>query len=86
MLYESDITSLIGQWQERAGSGDYGIAIKECINDLESLIDRSHEEENKAREAENSFYDSLSPKEVEEIFLERQADDYLAECQEQWYS
>lgn len=55
MLYESDINSLLSQWQERlnfqTAEQPYKDAIRDCIYDVRMLMDENFKEEMLAREA-----------------------------------
>lgn len=45
MVYVSDISPLLHDWQERlknsGNDNSYNIALSECINDLENTLDKS---------------------------------------------
>lgn len=55
MLYESDLTSLAQQWEQRAKAprttGEYKDALMDCVYDLRCLIDKNFAEETLARES-----------------------------------
>ena len=55
MLYDSDISDLLSQWQETANRPffppSYKDAVRDCIYDLKCLVDKSFEEEALANEA-----------------------------------
>lgn len=55
MLYDSDISNLLSQWQETANRpffpSPYKDAVRDCIYDLKCLVDKSFEEEALANEA-----------------------------------
>lgn len=74
MLYQSDLQSLISKWTERlnstSNSQPYKDSLGECIQELNGLLDASIQEE---------FYNSMPPEDVEEEFLERQADEWNQE-------
>lgn len=68
MLYESELTNLLSQWQERLGTTDnnssYKDALSDCIYDLRTVIDSSFAEEALANEA---FEQSLQENEAQWI-------------------
>lgn len=55
MLYESDLTNLLSQWQERLGENkveqSYKDALNDCIYDLRTLIDSNFTQEALAQES-----------------------------------
>lgn len=53
MLYESDLNTLLTQWEVRLDkqSSDYKDCLRDCIYDLKSLIDRNFADELLASEA-----------------------------------
>ena len=57
----------------------YTEALNACVKDIENLIDRTHREEAQALESENSYFDSLTEEELEEMYEDRRADDALNE-------
>ena len=54
MLYESDISNLLSQWQKRldtkSSEQPYKDALSDCIYDLRCLVDNNHKEEALANE------------------------------------
>lgn len=55
MLYDSDVNTLLSQWQERlsfqTAKQEYKDAVRDCIYDLRMLIDKQFQEECLANEA-----------------------------------
>ena len=47
MVYEYQLTSLLDSWREREkGMGDHApLALRECISDLQNLLDDNHDSE-----------------------------------------
>ncbi len=78
MIVQSNITSLLSQWEERHGgdhSPDYRLALGECIHELQETLGRIIEEEN-ANLAE--VIASFPPTEVEDYLHGLEADEYLS--------
>ena len=70
MVYESDISNLLSQWQKIADrplvDTSYKDAVRDCIYDLKMLIDKQFQEEIMAKEAfeqqleeDKAFYKDL---------------------------
>jgi hypothetical protein len=55
MLYDSDLSNLLSQWQEIADrpfvDSSYKDGVRDCIYDLKTLIDKQFQEECLANEA-----------------------------------
>ena len=68
MLYEGDISRLLKQWETRSEqqSADYKVAVKECIYDLESFMDKQLADEafEQQLESDKEYY-----KELEEVLI-----------------
>lgn len=75
MLYNSDLTSLLEKWKEKAKSPDspYKDGIWDCIWDLTKLMIQSDEEEANARQEE------FPPEDALDFLIEQDAEKYLDE-------
>ena len=79
-MYTAELNSLIERWENIDASS------KRCASELRELINNNIKEEMLQREAEESLFSSLPDTAIAEIFYERQADEYLSEAKENWYS
>ena len=76
MLYNSDINSLLSQWESSLSNHtpDYKIAVRDCIYDLKTLMDRITDEEIASLNPGNY----LLPQEELDTYLSQEADSCLS--------
>lgn len=70
MIYESDITALVSQWEANQET----LNVRDCISSMRDLIDRTHDEEAQRFADPTDF---MTPEETKEYFEDMEADYWI---------
>ena len=71
------IMQLLSTWMQRrvnSSNSDYSIAIGECYDELQHILEESQE----YKDFMNTYFNNLPSKEMEEYFNDLEADSYLS--------